>query len=42
MLIAQKLKIEMPICQQVNLIIEGKTTPKQAVDYLMSRPTNKE
>jgi glycerol-3-phosphate dehydrogenase (NAD(P)+) len=42
MLIAEKLKIEMPICKQVALIIDGKITPKEAVDYLMSRPPNAE
>ncbi len=42
MLIAQNLKIEMPICHQVQQIIQGKTTPKKAVDYLMSRPPNTE
>jgi glycerol-3-phosphate dehydrogenase (NAD(P)+) len=42
MLIAEKLKIEMPICKQVSLIIDGKITPKEAVDYLMSRPPNAE
>ena len=42
MLIAKNLKIEMPICHQVQQIIQGKTTPKEAVDYLMSRPSNQE
>ncbi|SFV64064.1 Glycerol-3-phosphate dehydrogenase [NAD(P)+] [hydrothermal vent metagenome] len=40
--IAEKLKIEMPICQQVFNIIKGKTTPKESVNYLMSRNQQQE
>lgn len=35
--IAKKNKIEMPICEQVAQVINGKTTPTEAVSYLMSR-----
>jgi glycerol-3-phosphate dehydrogenase (NAD(P)+) len=35
--IAQKNKIEMPICEQISQVINGKTTPTKAVNYLMSR-----
>ncbi|WXU00369.1 MAG: Glycerol-3-phosphate dehydrogenase [NAD(P)+] [Catillopecten margaritatus gill symbiont] len=35
--IAQKNGIEMPICEQVKQVIDGKTTPTEAVNHLMSR-----
>ena len=35
--IAKKNKIEIPICEQVNQVIQGQTSPISAVNYLMSR-----
>ncbi len=35
--IARKNSIEMPICEQVAQVINGKSTPTEAVNYLMSR-----
>ncbi|CAC9531884.1 Glycerol-3-phosphate dehydrogenase [NAD(P)+] (EC 1.1.1.94) [uncultured Gammaproteobacteria bacterium] len=35
--IAQKHHIEMPICEQVNQVIQNQATPTEAVNYLMSR-----
>lgn len=35
--VAKKYQIEMPICEQVNWVIQGRTTPTKAVNYLMSR-----
>lgn len=34
---AKKNNIEMPICEQVAQVINGKTTPTKALNYLMSR-----
>ncbi|MBA2649239.1 MAG: NAD(P)-dependent glycerol-3-phosphate dehydrogenase [Legionella sp.] len=36
--IAQKNKVEMPICEQVNALIQGKITAQKAVHNLMTRP----
>ncbi|SMN11194.1 Glycerol-3-phosphate dehydrogenase [NAD(P)+] [uncultured Candidatus Thioglobus sp.] len=35
--IAKKNNIEMPICEQVAQVVQGKATPAEAVNYLMSR-----
>ncbi|MDC9714783.1 MAG: NAD(P)-dependent glycerol-3-phosphate dehydrogenase [Gammaproteobacteria bacterium] len=35
--IAKKHQIEMPICEQVNQVIQGRITPTEAVNHLMSR-----
>lgn len=40
--LAQKYKIDMPICHQIHVLLEGKTTPKEAFTYLMSRPAREE
>ena len=40
--IAQKNQIEMPICEQINALLENKITAKQAVHILMSRPAREE
>ncbi len=40
--IAKKNKIEMPICEQVNALLQGMNTAKQAVHNLMSRPAREE
>lgn len=34
---AKKSQVEMPICTQVYQVIQGETTPTQAVNHLMSR-----
>lgn len=36
--LAKKNKIEMPICEQINALLQNKITSKQAVSHLMSRP----
>lgn len=36
--LAMKNKIEMPICEQINALLENKINAKQAVANLMSRP----
>lgn len=36
--LAKQNHIEMPICEQINALIEGTISPKQAVQNLMSRP----
>ena len=40
--IAEQNQIEMPICKQVQLLLEGKTTPTKAVKNLMNRPARDE
>ncbi len=35
--IAKNRQVEMPICMQVYQVIQGKTSPTEAVNYLMSR-----
>lgn len=40
--IAKDLGIEMPICEQVQLLLKGKTSPSQAVHNLLSRPAKEE
>lgn len=40
--IAENHRIEMPICEQVNALLLGKTTAKQAVTSLMRRPAHGE
>lgn len=40
--IARKHKVEMPICEQVSLLISGKITAKDAVENLMKRPVREE
>lgn len=35
--LAKKTQVEMPICEQVYQVTQGKISPKQAVNYLMSR-----
>ncbi len=40
--IAQKKQIEMPICEQINALLENKINAKQAVGILMSRPPKEE
>lgn len=40
--IAKQNQIEMPICEQVNALLQGSITPEQAVSNLMSRPPREE
>jgi len=40
--IAAENKVEMPICEEVNALLQGKITPKQAVANLMNRPPKDE
>lgn len=40
--IAKKHKIEMPICEQINALLENKTNARQAVTILMNRPAKDE
>jgi glycerol-3-phosphate dehydrogenase (NAD(P)+) len=40
--IANQLKIEMPICEQVMLVTQGIKTPIDAVNELLLRKTNQE
>lgn len=40
--IAKQHQIEMPICEQVNSLLQGKINAKQAVYNLMSRPAREE
>lgn len=40
--LAQQNQIEMPICEQINALLEGKISAKQAVHNLMSRPPREE
>ena len=40
--IARKNQIEMPICEQINALLENKINAKQAVEILMSRPPKEE
>lgn len=40
--IARKHHVEMPICGQVNALLENKLTPEQAVKNLMNRPARDE
>ncbi|QKQ24420.1 NAD(P)-dependent glycerol-3-phosphate dehydrogenase [Candidatus Ruthia endofausta] len=40
--IANKEQVEMPICEQVYQVTQGKLTPTEAVNYLMSREQTNE
>ncbi|TAL60273.1 MAG: NAD(P)-dependent glycerol-3-phosphate dehydrogenase [Legionella sp.] len=40
--LAKKNKVEMPICLQVNALLQGKITPQEAVTNLMTRPAREE
>ncbi|STX49732.1 glycerol-3-phosphate dehydrogenase (NAD(P)+) [Legionella hackeliae] len=40
--LAAKFKVEMPICTQVNDILEGRITPQQGTHNLMSRSSREE
>lgn len=40
--LARQNQVDMPICFQVESLLEGKSTPKQAVHNLMSRTARKE
>ncbi len=40
--LAKELHIELPICQQVNSLIQGTISAKQAAEQLMERPLRKE
>ena len=40
--LATKNKVEMPICQEVHALLQGKVTPNQAVVNLMQRPPREE
>jgi len=40
--LAQKMQIEMPISEQVSLVVQGQCTPKQAVHNLLSREPKRE
>lgn len=40
--LAHKKNIEMPICEQINALLQGKITAKQAFHNLMSRPPKEE
>ena len=39
---ASRLGVDMPICQAVNELLEGRTTPAQAVAALMAREARDE
>ena len=41
-LLAARHDLELPICYQVNEVIQGKLSAPQAAEYLMSRPLNQE
>lgn len=41
-IIAQKNQIELPICEQINALLQGKISAKEAVHNLMSRPPKEE
>jgi glycerol-3-phosphate dehydrogenase (NAD(P)+) len=40
--LAHEHHIEMPICEQINALLQNRLTPQQAVHYLMSRPAKEE
>lgn len=40
--IAKQHHVEMPICEQINALLQGKISPKQVVQNLMSRPPKEE
>lgn len=40
--LAAKHHIDMPICQEVNAVLQGKYTPTEAVSHLMQRPPRDE
>lgn len=40
--LAKESQVSMPICEQVNALLQGKITPQQAVADLMSRPPRDE
>lgn len=40
--IAKQYQVEMPICEEVNALLQGNITAKQAVINLMSRPAREE
>ncbi len=42
MILAKKLNVEMPICQQVFDVLFGNTLPQQAVNNLLTRPPKSE
>lgn len=40
--IAQHHQVEMPICEQINALLQGKISAKQVVQNLMNRPPREE
>ena len=40
--IAAENQVEMPICEEVNALLQGKITPEHAVENLMNRPPKDE
>lgn len=40
--IAQRHQVEMPICEQINALLQGKISAKEVVQNLMSRPPREE
>lgn len=40
--LAHQYQVEMPICEQINALLQGKISPKQVVQNLMSRPPREE
>lgn len=40
--LAEQVQIEMPICEQINALLQGKISAKEAVHNLMSRPAKEE
>lgn len=40
--LAHQFKIELPICEQVQALLEGRITPQEAVIRLMNRPAKEE
>ncbi|KTD40913.1 NAD(P)H-dependent glycerol-3-phosphate dehydrogenase [Legionella parisiensis] len=40
--IAKQHHVEMPICEQINALLQGKISPKQVVQNLMNRPPKEE
>ena len=40
--LARSVGVEMPICEQVQLLVEGKTSPQMTIRALMTRPSKSE
>ncbi|NDC79313.1 MAG: glycerol-3-phosphate dehydrogenase, partial [Chitinophagia bacterium] len=42
MALARRLRVEMPICQTVELLIHGELSVDEAIDRLLNRPFKEE